>query len=184
MLRVAVLVAHEVLELEHHLHLARAHVAVHERGEGRERVLAADRALEVGELHERHGRVGVAEREPVLRDAGEARVHLAAAGDPAVLRAAAATARARHDRDHHKGNGREEHAAEQLQAPGAARFGLALALTLLALNPETALLIKATAHRSSRIGTLFKGKMSVYLGGATQARETERDRQIERPSKP
>jgi hypothetical protein len=71
-------------------------------------VLAAEGALEVGELHHRHGRVGGAERDPVLWQPSQ-RLHLG--GDPArgrglasglVPRRAACDHRKRNDHRRHE----------------------------------------------------------------------------------
>ena len=52
---------------EVHLHLARPHVVADDRRERPRRPLGAERALRIGELHERHRRRRRAERRAVLR---------------------------------------------------------------------------------------------------------------------
>src|SRR3954466_11521181 len=60
--------ADEGVVAEHHLHLAGAHVLGDDRRERLQRVVAAERALQVGELGERDGGLRIAERDALLRD--------------------------------------------------------------------------------------------------------------------
>ena len=77
-----------------------------EHRESRRRPLGAEGALEVGVLHERHRRVGVAHDGAVLRDALEHRLDVGGSGDLGRVAAAVTAPRGDHarrdqrDRDH------------------------------------------------------------------------------------
>jgi hypothetical protein len=60
--------------LKDDLHATGAHVLAHDLREGVPRELAAVRALQVGELDESHRRIGRAENDPALLNAGEERL--------------------------------------------------------------------------------------------------------------
>ncbi len=100
--------ADEVEVAEDHPQLPAAHVALHQRRERLGGVLAAGRALEVGELGERERGVRVAEREALLRDSGRAAPPSPGRPSraPRCVGAGAGVADADRDPDEHRGDDR------------------------------------------------------------------------------
>ncbi|MDA0183105.1 hypothetical protein OJ997_22540 [Solirubrobacter phytolaccae] len=130
--------ADEREQVQFELELAGTDVALDDRREHVAGVGAAERALQVGELHERHGRRRRAEPDAVLREPGEARAHGLRLRDGVLLGEARDGDRSRGERERGRRDD-DQSPARSTPLRGLAFLGLdrfpPLACGLLLLHP-------------------------------------------------